>query len=133
MSWQIYVDGLEFYAYHGVSEAEREVGHRYRLRIECLVPHHPSIAEESLKRSVDYSKLAEFAQDYCSLNRFQTLEALVYRLAESLFRQFKSIEELEITLEKALPPMPFVCEAAGVQAAFSRGDFADSQGRNRNQ
>lgn len=133
MNWQIYIDGLEFYAYHGVTEAENEVGHRYRLRIECSIQDHPSLADESLKRSVDYAKLASYAEEFCTLNRYQTLETLVHRLATGIFGAFPNVEDLEITLEKALPPFPLVCEAAGVHATFSRIDFSIGQSGKRNQ
>lgn len=133
MNWRIYIDGLEFYAYHGVTEAENEIGHRYRLRIECGIPHSFSLGQESLKKSVDYSKLAHHAEEFCTLNRYQTLETLVYRLADSLFARFPIIEELDITVEKALPPMPHVCEAAGIQASFLRSEFSETDGRKRNQ
>lgn len=132
MQWQIYLDGLEFYAYHGVSQAENEVGHRYRLRIECGIAHADSLSEESLKKSVDYSELADHSEEFCTLNQYQTLETLVYRLAESIFDRFRNVQELVITLEKALPPMRHICEAAGVTAAFLRADFSSKEGHKGN-
>lgn len=134
-TWQIYVDGLEFYAFHGVPQAEREVGHRYRMRIEAEFDGPQNPVADDVRQSIDYADLADIAVVFCTSKQFKTVEALAWGLAGHIFQKFELADVLTLTIEKALPPMPVIAEAAGVSLSISRDEWhasAASPSRERN-
>ncbi|MFZ4509220.1 MAG: dihydroneopterin aldolase, partial [Fimbriimonas sp.] len=43
---QVFVTGLDVYAFHGVPDAEREVGHRYRADLTLEVDEDASATDQ---------------------------------------------------------------------------------------
>lgn len=118
--WQIYVDGLEFYGYHGVPNEEQVVGHRYRLRLEIdfAGPLKPELDE--IGQTIDYSEVGQMAVRFATENQFRTIEALAWGMGQQIMNRFKKAEAVSLTLEKALPPMPVIAEAAGITLRIER-------------
>lgn len=121
-SWQVYVDGLEFYGYHGVEQAERQIGHRFRVRIDCDFEGPEDPGADDVRATLDYGAIAEVAFRTGTEGRYRTLEALAWAMAAALFDRFQILDAVSITLEKALPPIASIVEAAGVQLTVERDD-----------
>lgn len=121
--WTVNVEGLEFYAFHGVSDEEQRIGHRYRLDVSV---HLSGIADPDLDdvaNTVDYGALAEFLVGIGSATQFRTVEALAWTMAARLFQEFPVVEALDIALAKIAPPMPVIAEAAGVRLEVARDEW----------
>ena len=83
----IYIKGVRFRAYIGVSELERKVGNDY-------------VADLCLRYSIQPAKL---------------LEHTAYRIAEAIMKAFPDIEAIDLDLTKLNPPMGADCSGAGVE------------------
>ncbi len=124
--WQVYLDGLEFYGYHGVSDEEQKIGHRYRMRIACDFSGPANPVSDDIKQTLDYSEVAKLAVHICTSQQFRTIEAMNWALAEKLFAEFPQVQGITLTTEKALPPIPHVAEAAGVELSILREEMRAS-------
>jgi len=115
----VYVKGLEFYAFHGVSEEERAVGHRLRLTVAARVDETAGKSDQ-IHETLDYGKLALFALEVASGSQAKTLEHVVYRLGEAILMRFPICKSVCVELEKIAPPLPLTIEAVGVRRRFHR-------------
>ena len=116
---EIFLEGLEFYGYHGVPDAERQVGHRYKVDLSLLVD---SRAEETndVNDTADYGKLGVALVNFGESNQYKTLEKLSHEMAQHVLDMSPSVKQVRITIRKMLPPAPFIALASGVTLELRR-------------
>ena len=116
---EIFLEGLEFYGYHGVPEAERQVGHRYKVDLSLLVD---SRAEETdnVDDTADYGKIGAALVQFGESNQYKTLEKLGHEMAKQVLDLSPSVNRVRITIRKMLPPAPFIAQASGVTLELRR-------------
>jgi dihydroneopterin aldolase len=116
---RVFIEGLEFYAYHGVPDAEQAIGHRYELDIELQVSQNAS-ETDNIADTVDYGVVAQFAMEVGQSNQFRTLERLADELCKRLLDQHERILSVSVTVKKPLPPAPVIVKAVGVQSTRTK-------------
>src|ERR1700722_14056543 len=79
--FEVFVKGLEFYGYHGVSPEEQAVGHRYRANITLHV-EGKSDETDDIVDTVDYGAVADLSLRIASAKQYQTVERLAGVMAE---------------------------------------------------
>jgi dihydroneopterin aldolase len=116
---EVFIEGLEFYGYHGVPEAERQVGHRYRIDINL---HVDSQAEntDNIEDTADYAKIGVELVRFGENQQYKTLERLAHEMATAVLKSHPKVENVEISVRKMLPPAPFIAESCGVTLELSR-------------
>lgn len=115
----LFIEGLEFYAHHGVPDAEQEIGHRYAVDLELDV-REKATQSDRVEDTVDYAAVARALIDAAQGTRYRTLERLAAALCDTLFESFASVVEVRMRLAKRLPPAPILAEVAGVEIVRSR-------------
>ena len=118
---KVFVTGLEFYGYHGVSEQERQIGHRLRLDIEADVTEEAH-RTDNVAETVDYGALAQAAFELLTGESHHTLEHAIELAGTDLMVRFPRIERLTLRLAKIAPPVPLTIESIGIERTFVRSD-----------
>jgi 7,8-dihydroneopterin aldolase/epimerase/oxygenase len=108
--YRVLVEGLEFYAYSGVPDAEQEIGHRYLLDVDLLV-HGRAHETDDVADTVDYAAASKMAIEAATGRRFRTIERMAQVIGETLLAEFPMISEADITLHKRLPPANVIAES----------------------
>ncbi len=116
---EVFLEGLEFYGYHGVPAAEREVGHRYKVDLSLLVDSRAEQSDE-VTDSADYGKIGVDLLKFGETNQYKTLEKLSHEMARFVLDSSPRVNTVRITIRKMLPPAPFVAEASGVTLELHR-------------
>lgn len=112
----VFVEGLELYGYHGFSDEEQKVGHRYRVDVTATLRTGFGESDE-LAETVDYGAICEVvAREFEESSRL--VEALSQRIGKALLTEFSLIHSVEICVAKLLPPAPFVVASCGVIATL---------------
>ena len=117
--YTVFLRGLEFYAYHGVPEAERAVGHRYAVDLEVEVTGR-AIDTDAIEDTVDYALLGERAVQVASATAYRTVERLAAAICEAVLENFPLVLRVRATVVKRLPPANLIAECAGVVVARER-------------
>lgn len=117
--YRVFVEGLEFYGYHGVPAEEQKVGHRYRASLHLDVEGSAHLSDR-VEDTVDYAKVAALAVATSEHRQYATLERLAQAIGEAILATFAAVETVEITLEKRLPPAPVIADSAGVSMSLTR-------------
>jgi dihydroneopterin aldolase len=120
MSDRILIDGIEFYGFHGVAEAERAVGHRFRADVTLELDLHGAGASDNLTQTVDYGAAVTEVLAVGTGEPVRLLETLAERTAARLLASFPLLRAVEVRITKLLPPVPAVVAACSVEIRRER-------------
>ena len=116
----IVLTNLEFYAYHGVPDAEQEVGHRYRVTAQLKLSECGAERSDDIAETLDYAAAARVILEIGTGRQYRTLERLAREMGDTLLAEFPSLASVEISVAKIAPPMPFILESVSVAVTCHR-------------
>lgn len=101
---RIRLEGMEFFAYHGVYPEERANGGRFRVELSFETDIQQAGKSDDLNDTVDYSAVYALVAD--EMNRpSKLLEHLATRMLERISTAFPAISRPELRITKLLPPI----------------------------
>lgn len=116
---RIILTGIEFYAYGGVSEAEKAIGQRYRVSVELRADLSPPAASDAIEDTIHYGEVHDCIVQTARERRFNLLESVTARIAERLLARFP-VDAVTVRLEKLLPPIDGTVASAAVEITRER-------------
>ena len=114
---KIILNGMRFFAYHGVMPQESVVGNEYVVDMEVDVDYSLSMSTDDLSDTVSYADIYDVVKSQMSIPS-KLLEHLASRICSAVFEKYPSIKKLKIRLIKCNPPMGADCDGAGVEVEF---------------
>ena len=111
---KIILEGLQFHGYHGVAEAERQLGQKYEIDLELITDLSAAGKTDDLTRTIDYAQVVQLVIEIGAGQSFQLFEALAETIADAVLAQFH-IDEVRITVKKLSPPIEPRLDYAGVE------------------
>jgi dihydroneopterin aldolase len=120
MADRILLRGIQFYAYHGVPDAEQETGHRYEVDVAMETDVSAAVAVDEVAQTVDYGAVAREVLALGTSRQFRLIETLAARIAEQILASQPRVEAVTVRVKKLLPPIPGVVEYAGVEVTRRR-------------
>ena len=100
----IELNDLEFYAYHGVYEEEKEKGNTFIVNLAVTGNFDKAVQEDDLGGTIDYEKLFALVQHEME-RPSNLLEHVVGRIRTTIRQEFPEIKSINISLEKLNPPI----------------------------
>ena len=110
----IEIVGLSLYTFHGVSEAEREVGQRLVFDIRFDVGEVDALVTDRVEDTVDYGRVCEEVALVAQQRSYKTLERLCSVVAERLAEKFGA-ESVSVKAAKPEPPIALPVEEVSVE------------------
>lgn len=118
-SCYIHLENVLFFAHHGVSPQETVVGNEFSISLKLKVDFSAATATDDINDTISYADVyAALKQEMEIPSRL--LEHVCGRMANRLFQEFATIEEIELKLSKRNPPMGADIESAGVEIRCTR-------------
>lgn len=121
MTDKIILSGLEFYAYGGVTEAERQIGQRYRAHLELHLDLTRPAATDAIDDTVHYGLVHDAVLAEVRSCPFTLLESAASRIADRLLRDFP-VRRVTVQVQKLLPPIDGIVAYAAVEISRSRAE-----------
>ena len=118
---RIVVKAIEFYAHHGVSDAEQQTGHRYSVDLTLQLPLQTAGTSDRLEDTASYSEAARLVVKVGTNSRYKLVETLAERIADATLQKFPSVETVIVRVTKRLPPGGVMAASAGVEIVRTRG------------
>jgi 7,8-dihydroneopterin aldolase/epimerase/oxygenase len=112
----IALEGLEFFAYHGVSGEEQKIGNRYQIDIQIVTDFSEAAENDELRDTVDYADLYEIIAEVMKI-KSRLLEHIAKLIISNVRERYPNIEKIEVTVSKFNPPIGGVCTRAKVTLA----------------
>lgn len=110
----ITLNNLRFFAYHGVAAQETVAGNEFIINLRLKTDLQQAMQTDNVIHTVNYAEVYESVKAEMKIPS-QLLEHVGGRIIQRLFRDFPSIEEIELTLDKRNPPMGADIETAGIE------------------
>lgn len=115
----VFIEGLEFYAYHGVPAEERVIGHRYVVDLWMTVPS-TACESDRVEDSVDYGQVALRLTEIGQSTQFLTVERLGKAMLDDIASSYPLVSSMRLRIAKRLPPAPVIAAATGIELRWER-------------
>ncbi|QQE74633.1 dihydroneopterin aldolase [Brevibacillus composti] len=120
---KIYFEKMSFYGYHGVFEAEAQLGQRFYVDLEISLDLAKAGASDDLNDTVNYADIFHCVQQIVEKERFNLVEALTAQIASRLLQAFP-FSEVKVKVTKPNPPIHGHYDAVAIEMIRKREDIA---------
>ncbi len=109
----IHIEGMEFFAYHGLLDEEQKIGNRFivELKIEADFTH--AAASDDIKGTVNYQEVHELVKKEMAVPS-RLIEHVAQRIQTAVFKNINGIKGLEVKVIKIRPPVNGIMEKVSV-------------------
>ena len=101
---KIHLNGMVFYGYHGVSQAEQELGQRFVVDLEVERDLRPAGLSDDLRDTINYSLMYELVKEVIEGPSRRLLESLAETIAQRLLDRF-GVDAVTVMVKKPEVPM----------------------------
>ena len=122
---KIILDGMEFYGYHGVQEAEHELGQPFVVDLELYLDLVPAGRTDDIRQAVNYVDVYNAVRPVVQKQRFALLEALAEKIASDILQGFP-VDEIKVRVLKPRVPIPGRIRFTAVEIRRSSGKQDDT-------
>ncbi len=100
----IQLHDMEFYAYHGVLEEEKQKGNTFLVNIHLQIPVPEACHTDQLDDTLNYQIIYDIVAEEMNTPS-ELLEHLVWRIRVHLLTEFPQISQLRVRVSKKNPPL----------------------------
>lgn len=115
----IRLHGMQFYAYTGVLESERELGQRFEVDVEMSLDLQTAAESDDLDATVDYSRVFGRVREIVSGPPFLLIEALAGSIADAILAEFP-VERVVVRVRKPHVSMGGLLQSVEVELERER-------------
>ncbi len=116
---KIILEGMSFFAYHGLKDSERRDGQNFEVDMEIWADLKRAGQSDDIQDTVDFEDIFSITEEIVSKKRFNLLEALAEALAVELLNNHL-IEEIVIRVKKTEPPIAGKIKGTAVEVRRTR-------------
>ena len=117
---KIIIKGIDFYGFHGVSQAEQELGQRFIVDVELELLLNKAGKSDQLQDTVNYCEIYSLIKENGQQKRYALIEAMASDMAESILTGFDLVQRVDVCIKKPHAPIGGVIEYAGVWISRER-------------
>lgn len=112
---KIRLEGCRFYGYHGVFEAEHELGQIFVVDCELSVDLTAPSLTDDLENTVHYGQVFETIRRQVEEERYALIERLGGAICQDIFQHYAPVMAIKLAVKKISPPIAGHYEAVGVE------------------
>ena len=116
----IELNDLAFYAYHGVVEAEAELGQRFKLDLSLRLVDGLEFSADTPEVTVDYAQVYAVVEAIFTGSRFKLIERCAEAIAADLLLRFEKIAAVTVKVKKPSAPVACICDSFAVEVTQCR-------------
>lgn len=116
---RIFIEGIKFHGYHGLTRMEREIGVRLSVDVSLELDLEPSGRSDQVRHTVDYRKVHRRVVEIGRGSSHYLLESYAVALLDMLFAEF-SAERITVLVRKETPVLDGVVDSVGVELSRER-------------
>jgi dihydroneopterin aldolase len=105
MGDRILLEGLSFYAYHGVRSEEKTLGQKFVVDLALELDLAPAGRSDDLSLTLDYSEVYRLVRDQVESASRDTIEAVAEQIATALLQSDERLEAVQVRLKKPEAPI----------------------------
>ena len=101
---KIYLEDMEFYAFHGCFEEEREIGTRFKVDLQFETNTEKAQNTDNLEDTVNYLSVYQVVKREMEISS-KLLEHVGQRILNAVFAEFPEVERAKVKVSKLNPPL----------------------------
>ncbi|MBL4953545.1 dihydroneopterin aldolase [Neobacillus sp. OS1-32] len=117
---KIYVNGMEFYGYHGVFPEEKVLGQRFSVDLIVFLDLKQAGETDKLEHSVHYGELYQLCKEIVEGKPYKLVESVAEKIAAGVLNQFTLVQEVTVKVTKPDPPIPGHYDSVAVEITRGR-------------
>jgi dihydroneopterin aldolase len=119
MTDQIFVEGIKFHGFHGLTKLERQVGVRLSVDVTIEMDLEKSGRSDRMVDTVDYALVHRKVIEVGRGKSYKLLETFALKLLDEFLTEF-AIERVTVRVRKETPVLDGIVDAVGVQMSRER-------------
>ena len=117
---KIYLNGLQFYGYHGALKEENTLGQTFTVDLVLELDLKEAGTNDDLDATVHYGHVYEAVKAVVEGEPLKLIEAVAERVSEKVLQAFPLIHQLTVKVIKPNPPIPGHYESVAVEMTRGR-------------
>lgn len=101
----IYVEDLEVYAYHGVNQAEKDMGQRFLISLQIFLNLSEAGKSDDLSKTINYAKLCCEVEEEFKREKYDLIEKSAESLANFILKKYIAVEKVTVKIKKPWAPI----------------------------
>jgi dihydroneopterin aldolase len=119
VSDRIFIEGIKFHGYHGLTRMERQVGVRLSVDVSLELDLYPAGRGDNVRQALDYRKVHKRVIDIGRASSHRLLESYAVALLDALFQEFP-VERITVRVRKETPVLDGIVDSVGVELSRTR-------------
>jgi dihydroneopterin aldolase len=120
----IFIEGLEVYGHHGVTDEEKVLGQRLLYDVRLTMDDCDAAYSDDVSDTVDYTEVIDVIVDVATTGSYSLLERLAQLSAEAIIRRFP-VDEVWVQVTKPHPPVACALGSVAAAVELARSDVED--------
>ncbi len=118
----IFIESLEVYGHHGVTDEEKVLGQRLLYDVRLTMDDCPAARSDDLDGTIDYTEVVDLIIEVATTKSYSLLERLAQATAEGILRRFP-VDEVWVQVTKPHPPVACALASVGAAVELIRADL----------
>jgi 7,8-dihydroneopterin aldolase/epimerase/oxygenase len=118
----IFIEGLEVYGHHGVTDEEKVLGQRLLYDVRLTMEHCAAAQTDDVADTIDYTEVMDVIVDVVTTRSYSLLERLAHMSAEAIIRRFP-VDEVWVQVTKPHPPVAMALTSVAAAVELCRADI----------
>ena len=119
MTDQIFVEGIKFHGFHGMTKLERQVGVRLSVDVTLELDLTTSGRSDKMSDTIDYALVHKKVIEVGRGQSYKLLETFALKLLDEFLKTFE-IDRVTVRVRKETPVLDGIVDAVGVQLSRER-------------
>jgi len=96
---------MGFYAFHGTTKAEKEIGQRFFMDVELFLDLSTAGKTDNIRHTVNYEKVYNIITDVTKKRKYNLLEALAEDIVDEIAAHFPNLDRIRVKVRKPQVPL----------------------------
>lgn len=123
MADKIVIHNMLFYGYHGVFEAERELGQKFEVDVELHLDLRTAALTDDIESTLNYVEVYTMVKEIVEEREFRLIETLAENIAQQILSAF-DVKEVVVRVRKPSVAMGGPVGCVEVEITRSSTDLA---------
>lgn len=109
MKGTVALEGLEFFAYHGFYEEERQIGNKYIVDVRATLSVGSEWGEDNISHTLNYEKIYAIVKAVMAVPT-KLLETIALNIIAEVKQESSDTNEVYVRISKENPPIGGICK-----------------------
>jgi len=96
---------MGFYAFHGTTKAEKEIGQRFFMDVELFLDLSTAGKSDNIHHTVNYEKVYNIITAVTKKSKYNLLEALAEDIVDEIAAHFPNLDRIRVKVRKPQVPL----------------------------